>query len=185
MSSGETVLFAALVGLVPSVAMFVSSVWLLNYSLNPRLEAAFQNLAGGLLLGAVAAELFPMLADISRLGCAIGEFIGFSTALCVVYGVEPLIEAMFPSNEEQEERSIEATAKSYFVLTNDSESGTQSTVSNRGKLMANIDAASDCIDMVSMQADEIRDSSSFQEERKLCVDADEQVSLFIFTYDNY
>ena len=52
---------ALAVGLIPTASMIMCSILATKFKVSPELEAIFQNFAAGLILAAVAAELFPLL----------------------------------------------------------------------------------------------------------------------------
>jgi hypothetical protein len=83
------------IGLVPSVCMGIASFFLSNLTISGVIEACFQNLAGGLILAAVAAELFPLLQDdkMPPRDQMVGITVGFAVGLIVLNGTEPLVEA--------------------------------------------------------------------------------------------
>ena len=76
------------VGLFPSVSMLSASFLLFRLEVSSHVEASFQNFSAGLILSAVAGELFPLLAEGTQAESAVGEILGFAVGLTVVYGVE-------------------------------------------------------------------------------------------------
>lgn len=52
------------VGAIPTVCMLLASMVLYTVEVSDHVEAAFQNFAAGLILAAVAAELFPLVAEV-------------------------------------------------------------------------------------------------------------------------
>ncbi|KAJ1433638.1 hypothetical protein B484DRAFT_447182 [Ochromonadaceae sp. CCMP2298] len=85
------VAFGFLIGCFPTVAMIVSEAILTNVEVSAQTEACFQNFAAGLILAAVASELFPILSDASLEDSTLGITIGFFVGLCTVYGLEVII----------------------------------------------------------------------------------------------
>lgn len=79
---------------VPGASMAVGSVLLTRIRIGSRLLAAFQNLSAGLVLAAVASELFPLLGNSASAGSLGGLTVGFVCGLLVVFGVERLGEAL-------------------------------------------------------------------------------------------
>ena len=77
-----------LVGLFPSVSMLSTSFLLFRLDVSSHVEASFQNFSAGLILSAVAGELFPLLAEGTQVESAVGEILGFAVGLTVVYGME-------------------------------------------------------------------------------------------------
>ena len=182
MSAVTTILFAALAGLIPSITMIISSALLLRFSMNARLEAAFQNLAAGMILGAVAAELFPLLGSISGSNGAIGECLGFVFALVVVYGNEPIVEAIVTADEDRSNHSnqtrVGPSAWNYLPL--DLASEALANNSHRMHIMSHLREMNDNIDLISIKADEILSSTSYRDENKAAEDIDEQVYKYIY-----
>jgi len=84
--------FSLAVTCVPAFAMAVGSFALTQVDVSVRVGAALQNLAAGLLLGAVASELFPLLAEPHSAAGTGGLTIGFALGLSVTYGTEALGE---------------------------------------------------------------------------------------------
>lgn len=98
-----------LVGSVPTIAMIFFSIIFSNLSISKTTTALFQNFAAGLILAAVAAELFPlMLEDVKKSDTWGGVTIGFAVGLVLVYGLEPVIE-YFESDEAEEKPPIQAS----------------------------------------------------------------------------
>lgn len=82
--------------------MMLGSLLLTRIKISERLLAAFQNLSAGLVLAAVAAELFPLLGS-STAGAQIGGLtVGFVCGLLVVFGVERLGEVLEVRNKREE-----------------------------------------------------------------------------------
>lgn len=85
---------AFLVGAIPTLTMSLASILLTSISVSSLTEAAFQNFAAGLILAAVASELFPLMigADISASNSMIGISAGFAIGLLMLNGTEAAIE---------------------------------------------------------------------------------------------
>lgn len=75
---------------VPAGSMLLGSWLLMRVRVGDRLLASFQNLSAGLVLAAVASELFPMLAASPTNSSLGGLTVGFVCGLLVVFGVEKL-----------------------------------------------------------------------------------------------
>jgi len=88
--SNDAVGFAAAVSSVPAAGMLAGSFLLLRLNVSPRTSAGFQNMSAGLLLGAIASELFPLLAQTGGAGGVLGTTTGFAAGLAVVFGTEKL-----------------------------------------------------------------------------------------------
>jgi hypothetical protein len=91
----QALYLSLVIGLMPSVCMGIASFFLSQLTISGVIEACFQNLAGGLILGAVAAELFPLLQDdtMSHRDQMVGITVGFLVGLVVLNGTEPVVEA--------------------------------------------------------------------------------------------
>jgi zinc transporter ZupT len=89
------------VGLFPALSMFVASVVLANYQVSPHVEAAFQNFCAGLIISAVASELFPLMSEGTAVESVIGEILGFVLGLSAIYGLEHVIEKISESENTQ------------------------------------------------------------------------------------
>ena len=73
--------------------MIASSITLTNIDVNKFTEATLQKFAAGLILGAVASELFPlMLENVSEANCLIGVSIGFFISLILLNTMEKFID---------------------------------------------------------------------------------------------
>ena len=73
--------------------MIASSITLTNIDVNKFTEATLQKFAAGLILGAVASELFPlMLENVSEANCLIGVSVGFFIGLILLNTMEKLID---------------------------------------------------------------------------------------------
>ena len=102
----DGVKLALIVGAAPTVSMMLCSLIASHIKTKPQIEAIFQNFAAGLILAAVAGELFPLLSkdasdesllpNSTRMG---GVTIGFAVALLVIYGLEIVVES-FEENED-------------------------------------------------------------------------------------
>jgi len=114
MTKLEGVALAAVIGAVPTCSMAICSLVANRVKVKPEIEAIFQNFAAGLIIAAVAAELFPLLSkstvDNSNLPKSIqigGVTIGFVVALCMIYGLEHFISVM---KEAEEDKVLEITS---------------------------------------------------------------------------
>ena len=84
------VYLALLVGMIPTVSMVMASFFLSHVTVSGVMEACFQNFAAGLILAAVAAELFPLLLanDVSTTQSVVGITVGFAIGLMVLNATE-------------------------------------------------------------------------------------------------
>jgi hypothetical protein len=70
-----------LVGLFPAVSMLTASLALTAYEISTQTAACFQNFCAGLIIAAVAGELYPLLSEGTVIESAAGEVIGFISGL--------------------------------------------------------------------------------------------------------
>ena len=94
--SVEDVLFSILIGAIPTCSMLLASFALMNLKVQPLVEACFQNFCAGLILAAVAMELFPLMAPselISPFSSIIGTSAGFTLGILMINGVDQLISS--------------------------------------------------------------------------------------------
>jgi hypothetical protein len=92
-----------LVGAFPTVAMLFSSWLFVNVEVKPHIEAVFQNFAAGLVLGAVAQELFPLMNENKSGSNFWGVCTGFMAGIILVYAVESVVDLIFGGYEEDED----------------------------------------------------------------------------------
>ncbi len=83
----------------------IAAIFLLtNVEVGARVEAALQNFAAGLILAAVACELFPIMKDGNGdiNASYIGISIGFVIALATIYGIEYFVHKLeeWPNENE-------------------------------------------------------------------------------------
>ena len=85
---------ALLVGMIPTVSMGVASFFLSQVTVSGVVEACFQNFAAGLILAAVAAELFPLLlaSDVPAFQSIVGITVGFAIGFLVLNATEWFVE---------------------------------------------------------------------------------------------
>ena len=76
--------------------MLIASILLTNISVSKSVEATFQNFAAGLILAAVASELFPLMLteNVSPFDTWVGVSVGFVVGLVTLNGLESFIEYM-------------------------------------------------------------------------------------------
>ena len=80
------------VGAIPTACMILVSLLLYQIHVSDLVEAAFQNFAAGLILAAVAAELFPLVAQANDTEAFVGVSVGFAVGYLFLVGTEPLSE---------------------------------------------------------------------------------------------
>jgi len=102
------------VAALPTLAMMISSAIMSNVEISPRTESILQYFCGGLIVAAVAAELFPlMLENVSPSDSIIGVTVGFSAGLCLVYGIEWVMEKFEDSEEGREPKEEDSLTKQH------------------------------------------------------------------------
>lgn len=95
--------------------MLLASYILYTYEVHALVEATFQNFAAGLIVAAVAAELFPlMLHDVSPANSMIGMTCGFVVGLGLIYGLEALVE-YFEGGGDEDGKEAEIVPETLFV----------------------------------------------------------------------
>eukprot|EP00595_Chromulina_sp_UTEXLB2642_P000206 CAMPEP_0196762396 /NCGR_PEP_ID=MMETSP1095-20130614/1835_1 /TAXON_ID=96789 ORGANISM="Chromulina nebulosa, Strain UTEXLB2642" /NCGR_SAMPLE_ID=MMETSP1095 /ASSEMBLY_ACC=CAM_ASM_000446 /LENGTH=218 /DNA_ID=CAMNT_0042113155 /DNA_START=34 /DNA_END=686 /DNA_ORIENTATION=- len=80
-----------LIGAIPTISMTLSSWLLSSIKVSTHIEAGIQNFAAGLILAAVAAELFPLMLEATRADSMIGITVGFAVGLSTLNGLEWVI----------------------------------------------------------------------------------------------
>lgn len=88
--SGIAVAF--IIGAAPTATMLCASFILSQVEVGHQIEACVQNFAAGLILSAVAGELFPILLEDKTIPSIIGISVGFVVAMVIIYGLEHTIE---------------------------------------------------------------------------------------------
>jgi len=105
-----------LVGAIPTIAMLSSELALTNIEVNKYVEATFQNFAAGLILAAVAAELFPlMITEVTPEQTFIGVTVGFAVALGILNGLEVIIEYFSEEDEDKEIAAMKSENEKFKV----------------------------------------------------------------------
>eukprot|EP01038_Epipyxis_sp_PR26KG_P007894 gene7894-10713_t len=94
-----------LIGAVPTIAMMLSETYFVKYAVSPQTEACFQNFAAGLIIAAVAQELFPLVNESTPTNAMIGVSGGFVVALSMIYGLEYLVSYIEENADKQVEKS--------------------------------------------------------------------------------
>ena len=109
MASSADVVYAAFVGMIPTASMLFASFALFNVSVEPIIEACCQNFTAGLIVSAVAAELFPLMTPpAGSTGWVEAEYFGGTTfgfllGIAMINGVSQLIEIFEGVDEEAAE----------------------------------------------------------------------------------
>jgi len=92
--------------LAPSVTMAVGSLTALGARVPPKVQACTQNFSAGLLLSAVAGELYPLMdRDLGTGTSVVAITIGFALGLAFMFGLEAVTEG----GEEDEDGETEGT----------------------------------------------------------------------------
>lgn len=104
---------AAAISCMPAATMVIGSLLMFKVHVQPKFEAAMQNLAAGILLAAVGLELLPIIDEpkpTDNLAEAMGVIAGWIAAMIVMYGVKYLTEKV-EGEESDEEGNNEAEGK--------------------------------------------------------------------------
>lgn len=74
--------------------MTLATILLTKVEATPQVEASLQNFAAGLIIAAVAGELFPIMLESGDTPSFIGITCGFVVGLAAIYGLEHLAERL-------------------------------------------------------------------------------------------
>lgn len=74
--------------------MTLATILLTKVEATPQVEASLQNFAAGLIIAAVAGELFPIMLESGDTPSFIGITCGFVVGLAAIYGLEHLAEQL-------------------------------------------------------------------------------------------
>lgn len=72
------------VGLLPTASMILAALLIYNLKISKTFESTAQNYCAGLILGAVAKELFPQVSSVSKWNNLVGITVGFTIGLAFV-----------------------------------------------------------------------------------------------------
>lgn len=103
--SGEVtgVSLGFLIGAVPTISMAVSSAIMSSMEVSPATESMVQYFASGLILAAVALELFPLLKEgVTPSDSMVGISCGMLVGLLLVYGMEYIMSSFDDEGEAKE-----------------------------------------------------------------------------------
>lgn len=109
----ETVTWSALnVVLAPAFAMLVGSSVALWLRVPDKIQACMQNFSAGLLMSAVASELYPLMSpkSLTKVDSTISITCGFVCGLIFMYGLEHLTEEEEEGEEEEQKTERPAAA---------------------------------------------------------------------------
>jgi len=106
------VLEAFLISCIPTLSMLLGSlVMLVVPSVNPKFQATMQNLSAGIILSAVATELFPLVGP----GHSIwGLLIGFVLGIAALFGVKTFLDYAEHLDSEEEQHSLISSENPYY-----------------------------------------------------------------------
>lgn len=99
----EEILFSILIGSIPTGSMLFASLALINLKVPPLIEACFQNFCGGLIIGAVALELLPLMGPsqvTSPFNSVFGTSLGFILGVIMINGIDQIIDSFEDDNHE-------------------------------------------------------------------------------------
>lgn len=107
MSFIPAALLGGALGLFPSSLMLLASFLPICVDMSPLAEASIQNIAAGLIIGAVGMEFFPVIKQSTDEGNIVAVTAGFVVSLLVLLGVERLVSfvSAFPSTAPQQEEA--------------------------------------------------------------------------------
>jgi zinc transporter ZupT len=100
-SLSDKIVQGLVVGLVPTVSMTLATLLLTKVEVSAQVEASLQNFAAGLIIAAVAGELFPIMMNSSDNASFIGITAGFVIGLAVIYGLEHVAEKLEHIDDEK------------------------------------------------------------------------------------
>ena len=88
----EQILYKAfLVGILPAISMSLAGIFSSLIQLDSTMESTSQNYCAGLILGAVAMELFPQMLSLPSNDSFLGMTIGFVIALVFLNGLDYIV----------------------------------------------------------------------------------------------
>ena len=105
---------AFVVTAAPTICMALASLLLSNVEVGKLAESLLQYFAAGLILAAVAAELFPLMLDgVTHVDSMAGITVGFAVGMAMVYGMDSLMELFGVSDDDEDSKteSVEGSAK--------------------------------------------------------------------------
>ena len=94
--------YGFILGVIPASFMMFSSFVMMNQSVSELTEAMLQNFSAGMIISAVAAELFPQLKNeaTSKGLTLLGVTVGFICACILLYGIESVIDSFNDDDNE-------------------------------------------------------------------------------------
>jgi len=97
--------YGLILGFIPASFMIFSSFVMMNHSVSELTEAILQNFSAGMIISAVAAELYPQLKNeaTSKGVTLLGVTVGFICACILLYGIEGLIDSFNDEDEDGED----------------------------------------------------------------------------------
>ena len=109
---------------VPSLAMVIGTLFVYVTRINPSVQAATQNFSAGILIAAVAGELYPLLgARGTGTMVNVGMAVGFALGLVLMYGLKTMLESDDDDEEDGEDEgyALEAAVNPLTLKVNDPE----------------------------------------------------------------
>ena len=152
-------------------------------------EAGFQNFAAGLILAAVAEELFPLMAQVPGGVGASGEAIGFAAGLIIVYGTEVFIEKCVGSDalvDLDNDTNSSRVGIEWDYLPLPLASKALSNKEHRNHIIDHLKEMVTSMELIGSASEEVLsiNSSSYLEESKLTEQIDEKVYTKEFCITN-
>lgn len=117
--AGAGIQYGLLLGIIPASFMIFSSFVMMNHSVSELTEAMLQNFSAGMIISAVAAELFPELknATTPKYITLLGVTVGFICACILLYGIESVIDSF---NDDDDDHDDDNKKKVHKITSNDS-----------------------------------------------------------------
>ena len=114
MSTLEGVQLGLAIGAVPTIAMATASALMTQIEVSSETESMFQYFASGLIIAAVAQELFPLLSNkVTANESMVGISCGFAIGLVMVYGMEILMSSFDDDGAEETKDGVSGGAYGY------------------------------------------------------------------------
>ena len=121
-----------MVAALPTISMILCSCCLVGVEVPTTVEATFANLSAGMIICAVAMELFPLLEKAQGFEALGAITIGFVAGLALVYGAEPLIDKLVGEDDDEEEDEDDIRQNFSQPEGHDSEPGSPQGSSGQG-----------------------------------------------------
>lgn len=184
----------------------IAASWLLTrVQVKEKVEAFVQNFAAGLILGAVAGELFPELLDHSRGVSLLGVTVGFAIGIGAIHGLEYLVEFLekmpvdgittsthysasspsltYPAGFEADEAAMLYRTPVVDDVHAERASAALSRPENRTHLRSQLHDLVDTIHLVDAKAHELEASTNAKQRELLADSIDEHVHTLHYKLD--